>query len=139
MTRVDFHFNAANKLHYACRLVRKIHRTGSRVVVFSSNPSQLAEFDRMLWAFSPLDFIPHVSVIDRLAPETPVLLASGEAPSPHHEVMVNLGPDTPAHFSRFDRLVEIVSTDEADRAAGRERWKFYRQRGYPMDRHDCAA
>ncbi len=139
MTRVDFHFNAADKLHYACRLVRKIHRSGGRIVVFSSNPSQLAEFDRMLWAFSPLDFIPHVSVIDRLAPETPVLLASGEAASPHHEVMVNLGPDTPAQFSRFDRLFEIVSTDEEDRAAGRERWKFYRERGYPMHRHDCAT
>jgi DNA polymerase-3 subunit chi len=53
--------------------------------------------------------------------------------------MVNLGPETPAHFSRFDRLVEIVSADETDRAAGRERWKFYRERGYPMHRHDCAA
>ena len=138
MTRVDFHFNAADKLRYACRLVRKVHRSGSRIVVFSSNSSQLAEFDRMLWAFSPLEFIPHVAVIDRLAAETPVLLASGDTPAPHHEVMINLGPDTPAHFSRFDRLLEIVSTDEDDRAAGRERWKFYRQRGYPMHRHDCA-
>jgi DNA polymerase-3 subunit chi len=139
MTRVDFHFNAADKLHYACRLVRKIHRSGRRIVVFSSSASQLADFDRMLWAFSPLDFIPHVAVDDRLAGDTPVLLARGDATAPHHEVIVNLGSDTPTHFSRFDRLVEIVSTDEADRAAGRERWKFYRDRGYPMHRHDCAA
>lgn len=139
MTQVDFHFNASDKLHYACRLVRKIHRSGHRVVVFSSDPAQLAEFDRMLWAFSPLEFIPHVPVIDRLAPETPILLASGEAAAPHHEVIVNLGRDTPAHFSRFDRLLEIVSVDDDDKAAGRERWKFYRQRGYPMHRHDCAA
>lgn len=139
MTRVDFHFNANDKLRYACRLVRKIHRGGGRVVVYSSSPAQLAEFDRMLWAFSPLDFIPHVPVNDRLAAETPVLLAVGDTPAPHHEVMVNLGPQTPAHFSRFDRLVEIVSADEDDKAAGRERWKFYRQRGYPMHRHDCAT
>ena len=26
----DFHFNAADKLQYACRLVRKIRRAGAR-------------------------------------------------------------------------------------------------------------
>jgi len=139
MTRVDFHFNAPQKLHYACRLVRKIHRAGLRAVVFSSDAQQLAEFDQLLWSFAPLEFIPHVAVDDPLAAETPVLLAADDAQVPHHEVIVNLGPDTPAHFSRFDRLVEIVSTADEDREAGRERWRFYRDRGYPMHRHDCAA
>lgn len=139
MTRIDFHFNARDKLRYACRLIRKIRRAGGQVVVFSSDPAQLAEFDHLLWAFSPLDFIPHVSAGDALADQTPVLLASDQTPVPHHEIMVNLGPETPGHFSRFERLVEIVADDEADRVAGRERWKFYRHRGYPMHRHDCAA
>lgn len=139
MTRVDFHFNAPDKLRYACRLVRKIHRSGTRVVVFSSDQAQLGEFDRLLWTFSPLSFIPHVAVGDRLASETPVLLASDDAPAPWHEVLINLGPETPAHFSRYERLVEIVASDETDRRAGRERWKFYRERGYPMNSHDCAG
>ena len=70
MTRVDFHFNATDKLGYACRLVRKIRRTGPRVVVFG-DPLTLAEFDRLLWTFSQLDFIPHVHAGDPLAGRTP--------------------------------------------------------------------
>ena len=44
----------------------------------------------------------------------------------------NLSQRTPEHFARFERLFEILSTDESDLAAGRERYKQYQQRGYPM-------
>jgi len=54
-------------------------------------------------------------------------------------VIVNLGDRTPPNFSRFDRLIELVSGDEADRAHARERFRFYRDRGYPMQTHDRSA
>lgn len=54
---------------------------------------------------------------------------------PHHEVLLNLGRAAPAGFESFGRLIEIVANDEADRRAGRQRWKHYAQRGYPIERH----
>ena len=36
MTRVDFHFNVADKLGYGCRLVRKVRQAGHRAVVHVS-------------------------------------------------------------------------------------------------------
>jgi len=47
-------------------------------------------------------------------------------------VLVNLHAAPPPFFSRFERMVEIVTRDEADAAAGRERWKFYKARGYEI-------
>ncbi len=79
MTRVDFHFNAPDKLQYGCRLVRKIYRARHKVLVWCDDKVRLAEFDRMLWTFSQHDFIPHVAAGDPLAAETPVLLAHAEA------------------------------------------------------------
>ncbi len=139
MTRVDFHFNAPDKLRYGCRLVRKIYRARRRVLVWCDDAVRLAEFDRMLWTFSQHDFIPHVGAADPLAADTPVLLAAQSAETPFHEVLVNLGSATPPMFSRFDRLIEVVAADAADRGAARERWRFYRDRGYPLERHDLAA
>ncbi|MCP5266690.1 MAG: DNA polymerase III subunit chi [Burkholderiaceae bacterium] len=138
MTRIDFHFNTPEKLVYACRLVRKVMRSGSKTVVFCSEHEPLERLDRLLWTFSDRDFLPHVQVHDPLAPETPIVLATGAVDTPHHDVLVNIGAQTPPIFSRFERVVELVSTEEADRAAARERWRFYRDRGYPMNRHDCA-
>jgi DNA polymerase-3 subunit chi len=138
MTRIDFHFNAPDKLQYASRLVRKVYRAGQRVVVFA-DPSVVDELDRVLWTFSPLDFIPHVHATDPLAAQTPVLLCSEPGDTPHADVLVNLSMQTPAFFSRFERLVEVVTASEEDRDQARARWRFYRDRGYPLQSHDLAA
>lgn len=138
MTRVDFHFNAADKLHYGCRLIRKVYRAGSKVLVWCEDAVALAQFDELLWTFSDSDFIPHVMASDPLASETPVLLAAEPTESPHHEVLVNLGLLTPPNFSRFDRLIEVVASADSDREQARERWRFYKDRGYPLHAHDLA-
>ena len=138
MTRVDFHFNAPDKLQYASRLVRKAYRAGQRVVVFAE-AGAVAELDRTLWTFSPTDFIPHVRATDPLAPQTPVILCSEACDTPHADVLVNLSRETPAFFSRFERLVEVVTADEDDRSSARARWRFYRDRGYPLQSHDLSA
>ena len=42
-------------------------------------------------------------------------------------------------FEAFARLFELVGTDDAALAQARERWKFYKSRGYSVERHDTAA
>ncbi len=133
MTRVDFHSKVPDKLLYACRLVRKARAADMRVVIFSRDRQQLRALDEALWTFSELDFLPHVTTDDTLAPQTPVILADdAEVALPHHQILINLSGETPAHFARFERLFEVVSTDEDDITAGRERYRQYQQRGYPL-------
>lgn len=138
MTRVDFHSNVPDPLLHACKLVRKAWQGGHAVVCYSRDTAQLADLDRALWSFSPTDFIPHVAVNDPLAAQTPVLLCDGSAEPPigHHAVLVNLDAETPAFFSRFERLIEIVGRNESAIAAARTRFRFYRDRGYVLQHHD---
>jgi DNA polymerase-3 subunit chi len=133
MTRIDFHSNVPDKIAYTCRLVRKARAARFRVVLLAADKAQLATLDEALWTFSALDFLPHVGSDDPLAADTPIILtASDQAELPHHEILINLAPVTPAHFARFERMFEIISSADADKAAGRERYRFYQQRGYPL-------
>jgi len=94
--------------------------------------------DRLLWTTPPTGFVPHCRPEDPLATLTPVIVGEAAAPLPHDEVLVNLRVEWPPFFSRFQRLVEIVSRDEGDRAGARERYRFYRDRGYEIRTHDLS-
>jgi DNA polymerase-3 subunit chi len=109
------------------------------VVVCCDDPVRLKAFDEALWTFSPQDFVPHVMASDALAAETPVVLTASADALPWHDVLVNLGDGLPEGFSRFERLIEVVGGDEDDRMRGRERWRFYRDRGYPLENHEVGA
>ena len=133
MTRVDFHSKVPDKLLYACRLVRKARAADMRVVVFTRDRQQLDALDEALWTFSEQDFLPHVTADDELASQTPIILTDdAEATLPHHQILINVSGETPAHFARFERMFEVISIDEDDLAAGRERYRQYQQRGYPL-------
>jgi DNA polymerase-3 subunit chi len=133
MTRIDFHSDVPDKIAYTCRLVRKARAANCRIVLLTRDSADLAALDQALWTFSELDFLPHAAVDDELAPDTPVILTDNDtADVPHHEVLINLSGNTPAHFARFERMIEIIAADDTDRTAGRERYRFYQQRGYPL-------
>lgn len=133
MTRIDFHSNVPDKIVYACRLTRKARAADFRVVLLAGNRQDLMTLDQALWTFSELEFLPHVMADDPLAASTPIILTdSDDAEFPHHQILVNLSGDTPAHFARFERMFEIISSNEADKVAGRARYRFYQQRGYPL-------
>ena len=143
MTEVSFHFNVPDRTAYTCRLLRKAMRQGASVVVTGPTPV-LADFDRALWTFDPIEFVPHVMpragqpVPERLA-ATPIWLLGDASDAPHHDVLVNLGRDAPAGFERFARLIEIVTADEDDRVAARQRWKHYAARGYAIEKHEVGV
>jgi DNA polymerase III subunit chi len=137
MTEIAFHFNVADRLLYACRLLRKARASGAQVAVIAT-PEVLGELDQRLWSFSATEFIPHCrpghspgALVSRS-----VLLVESPADCLHHGVLVNLGTQTPIEFEKFERLIEVVTEDSDERLAARVRWKHYAERGYVMRRHN---
>jgi DNA polymerase-3 subunit chi len=139
VTQIDFYTNVGDKLHTACRLVAKGYARGHRIMVCCPDGETAQQLDRMLWLNPPIGFLPHCAAGDRLAPETPIVIDHTGKEPPHDEVLLNLRFEWPAYFGRFHRLIEIVSLDEEDRRAARERFKFYRDRGYDMRTHDLST
>jgi DNA polymerase III subunit chi len=150
MARIDFHSQVNNKSLYSCRLIRKIMASQHQdlpmrnIVVVGPN-AFLKQLDEQLWTFSSTEFLPHAWGQDDVATETPIVFVeSFESPElehlPHGDVLIHVGQEMPVSVeklaSRFPRIVEIVSTDEADRQAGRARYKAYRDQGHELHNFD---
>ena len=150
MARIDFHSNVADKLQYACRLTRKIWgETPSgqavRNIVMVGEKADLQKLDVLLWTFSSTDFLPHCFIDDEAAAETPIVLTDDFSSIalnqiPHTDIMIHLGvrmpQDVAALLARFPRIVEVVTVNEAERLAGRERYKAYRDLGHELHNFD---
>lgn len=138
MTQIDFYTHVGNKLQTACMLSAKAFARGLRVLVYCPDAETATRFARMLWTQPAIAFVPHCAPQDPLAAVTPVIVDHEGTTLLHQEVLLNLRPNPPAFFSRFERLVEIVTLDEEDRRAARERFRFYRDRGYELRSHDLS-
>jgi DNA polymerase-3 subunit chi len=134
MTRIDFHSNVGDSLLYACRLIRKAYLAGQPTIVLAE-PERLRVLDEQLWTFSALDFVPHCMAGTPLAAQTPIVLTTNLDDVPHHQVLLNLGTTVPAQFARFERLLEVVGNAHDELVAGRERYRFYRDRGYALNNY----
>ena len=137
MTAVAFHFNAPDRVAYACRLLRKAVSSGAKLVV-TGVPDTLQRLDVALWTLSPVDFVPHCHLESdaRIVAASPVILAASTSSLPHRQILLNLDDLVPAGFDRFDRVIEIVGLDDEDRQRARVRWKHYADQGYTITRHD---
>ena len=150
MARIDFHSNVSDKLGYACRLTRKIWSATLegepvRNIVIVGEMADLKKLDDMLWTFSSTDFLPHCFIDDDAALETPIVLLDDFASKalaniPHADILIHLGmrmpTDGPALVARFPRIVEVVTVNEAERLAGRNRYKAYRDLGHELNNFD---
>ena len=139
MTTIDFYFNAEDRLQVACRLAAKAASQKKRILIYAPEADTASRIDKMLWTWQAIGFLPHCAATDELAAETPVLIAAGEETPADCALLLNLSAQCPPHFARFERLFEVVGADEAERAAGRGRYRFYVERGYKIANHDLAA
>ncbi len=139
MTSIDFYFNAQDRFQVACRLAGKAASQRKRMLIYAPQPEAASRIDKMLWTWPAIGFVPHCLVRDALAPETPVLIASGEETPEGCELLLNLSSGRPPHFERFGRLLEVIPAEDDGRISGRERYRYYRDRGYPIANHDLSA
>lgn len=140
MTRVSFYIlnghKAQNRQAFACRLAEKAWREGHQVFIYTENAGQSAAMDEALWAFRPESFVPHEIMSDASVVTSPVLISHDNTPPPRlMDVLINLNAEQPMFFSQFERLAEIIDNNEQIKQQGRQRYKFYQDRGYPLETH----
>jgi DNA polymerase-3 subunit chi len=139
MTQIDFYFNVADRYRLAASLSQKAQAQAARMFLFTPDELATKHLETVLWSFQQTSFVPHCRSHHALAAETLTIVDHASEVLVHDDILLNLRPDCPAFFSRFHRLIEVVGNEDADKVAGRERYRFYLDRGYEIRQHDMAG
>ena len=138
MTRVGFYVVQAaqqgQRLQVAVRLADKAFQRGHRIFINAVDEAQARALDELLWSFRPASFLPHGLYGQEHSDS--IAIGWGQEPENHNDLLINLQLEIPAFFSRFARVAEVVTQDDASLAALRASWKFYKERGYQLEKHD---
>ena len=143
MTRVDFYVletpqpQARDKL--VCRLAEKAYSMNHTIYIHTGGSEQARHLDNLLWTFRDGSFIPHQLHDEQQDEICPVIIGYNHEPETHSEVLINVSDEVPMFFSRFERVAEVVTQDEQQREQARERFKFYRERGYELETHNLSV
>lgn len=135
MTKVDFYTGSDDKLRTACQLSQKAMQNGLRVLLHVPDETIANKLDKLLWHFPATAFMPHCRSGEANAANLPVVIGQDEI-FHHSELLISLHNVCLPFFSRFERVIEIVSQDDEDAKMGRERYVFYKDRGYEMRHFD---
>ena len=140
MTRVDFYVSSNHdeeaRLQLACRIAEKAYKLSHRVYIHTDDPHTASKIDDLLWTFRQGSFIPHCLSEDNNAAQSAVVIGQQQPAVSEPQVLINLASAVPAFFSRFERVAEIVAGNDETRQSARDRFKYYRERGYPLETHE---
>ena len=132
MTQIFFYHNAADRIAAAAALIGKALMQKKSLLVYAPDAEIASQIDRQLWLQPPTGFLPHVRNTSPLANETPAVITDELDTQSHSERLFNLSAEVPGAFSRFTSVIEVVGQSESERQAGRERAKYYKDRGYAV-------
>lgn len=139
MKKIDFHYNVPNRLRYACLVARTVYRRGMTLALWSTDERRLRELDSLLWRFDDLAFLPHVRAESPLAAETPIRWSTNLS-ALRGDVLLLLDDELPvdwtAEFERFDRIIDVVSTEPHELERSRARFRAYRAAGIELAAYD---
>jgi DNA polymerase-3 subunit chi len=150
VTQVDFYILSSNspeaRLNVACRLADKAVQRELGVFLLVESEHDARRLDELLWTFAQNSFLPHRLAWNSAADGVtePVVIGldehatsalRGDNDIEDWGLMINLAAAVPEAFGRFERLAEIVDSTPDIRERGRERFRFYRDRGYALQTH----
>jgi DNA polymerase III subunit chi len=138
LTRVDFYIlpdvDFEARLRFACRLAHRAVAAGQRVHVHVDDAHASSDLDSLMWEYPEQRFLPHGVAGEPAAAKAPVVIDHREPDAGRDELLINLAGAIPTFFGRFERVAEIVVQKARD--VGRDRYKYYRDRGYPLFHHE---
>ena len=142
MTRIDFYVLESNdaqaQARLTCRLADKAWSLQHQIYIHTNTRQDSEQLDQLMWVYPDGSFLPHGVYGAEDSALAPVLIGHDHEPEHMSDVLINLADNVPPFYSRFERIVELVTGDESLRQKARERYKYYRDRGYAIETHKLA-
>jgi DNA polymerase III subunit chi len=139
MPRADFYLIDKPRfrdepLLLVCELVKKAFAAQQPTLILTRDFAQAEAVDEALWAFDEDSFISHQLAGDDDDAATAVLVVPPGVDTADRPLVINLR-DTCAP-GRYERVLEVVAADPAERDGSRVRWREYQRNGFAVTKHD---
>jgi DNA polymerase-3 subunit chi len=139
MPRADFYLIDKPRfrddpLLLVCELAKRAFASEQPTLVLTRSQDQAEALDEKLWEFDENAFIPHQIAGDDDDAITAVLIAPPGVATADRALVINLRDECAPGL--FERVLEVVPADEAERLGSRERWKTYKAAGFEVAKHD---
>jgi DNA polymerase III subunit chi len=136
MTTIDFYFNTADVNALVLNLSQRAINQHRQVTLAVNDMTEAEKLSQVLWQANPTSFLPNCLISDLQAAQSPIVIAWPEQTHLQDDILINVSQFQPANFSRFKRLIEVVTDVEHDKSVARQRYVFYRDRGYTIKHVD---
>jgi len=137
MTQVEFYSveSEQNKLPFThiVEVVKRGYRKGQKIFIHTDSKKLAEKMDEILWTQDAKSFLPHQLMGEDENTKPPIEIGFGQAPNMRPDILINLSSEVPPFFSQFNWVFEYAFGDDENKEKARERFKFYRDRGYPLN------
>jgi len=139
MPRADFYLIdkprfREDPLLLVCELAKRAFAAQQSTLILTRDFEQAEAVDEYLWSFDEDSYIPHQLAGDDDDANTAVLIVPPGVETADRPMVINLR-DTCAQ-GQFDRVLEVVAADPAEREGSRVRWTEYKKAGFEVNKHD---
>lgn len=138
MTSIIFYVSKSKGLEHrlaiAYRLVILALQRNLHIYIHTDCENTSTQIDNLLWSKESHSFIPH-SIIENDSNSKQINISHQFEPMTDCDFLINLSNQRPDFFSRFEKVAEILDTNEEILTAGRKRYSFYQDRGYTLKYH----
>lgn len=119
----------------ACRLLEKAYQRGHRVFVYCDNQKDAERLDELLWTYKDDSFIPHNLQGEGPEPPPPIQIGYGLEPRGFNDILLNMAATIPPFFTRFKRVMEVVSGSDSTKEISRAHYREYRAKQCELHTH----
>ena len=141
MTDINFYVSKEiglnNRFSIVYRLINKGLQRNLNIYIYTDTEDTSKKIDDYIWTKKSTSFIPHEISTDRQpkksTAESNITISHDLEPFTECDYLINLSNIRPPFFSRFSKMAEILDNHDTIINAGRERYSFYRDRGYKLN------
>ena len=91
------------------KLLEKVQKTGLKTILFVESQQSVDEYDKSLWTYSKMAFLPHgcYKAPEETKDQHPLWVTHIEENPIKADVLALTTPHVPSYFNSFDRILDV--------------------------------
>lgn len=128
-----YHLTQGDLEKSVAKLLEKVFESGYRSNLVVATDEELDRFNKLLWTFSSLAFLPHGTVDEEHAEAQPLLLSKSPDSRNGAAILATVNAETVPDLGQFKRFLDIFNGHDDDAVTkARERWKHFKTAGHKL-------